>query len=265
MELTIAPSPSGKILLSRYTADSYPSFRIIFEPDKDPGPLRFLAQAAAEREAAVVMVNASDKDVTALRYYWLMATAHGGVKRHRVSSDSYMVDVFHPVLKARDRKFVSRDMTVDESLIEHVLAGGGYMGGQIGSKTESFDEVKSLRLEIDMVLFADGEIAGPDSEGFAAELQCRKPAAEFVARQIRSAEKEDREVTAILSALADIPHRRPAGHGQGDPMLHWVRYYVRDYLRAIPRQIGWVNIREAKLRHLESRPALPKFYREEGG
>jgi hypothetical protein len=118
-----------------------------------------------------------------------------------------------------------------------------------------------LRLEIDMLLFADGEIAGPDSSKFAAELITRKPVAEFVARQIRLAEAEHRDIAPVLSALAEVPCFGRPGHAQADPLVHWTRRYAREYLRAAGRKIGNVDMREAKLRHLESRPALPKFYR----
>jgi hypothetical protein len=76
--------------------------------------------------------------------------------------------------------------------------------------------VTSLRFEIDMLLFADGELAGPDTDKFAAELRGRKPAAEFVAKQIRLAEAEGRDVTPVLSALAEIPSLGRLGHVQGD-------------------------------------------------
>ena len=48
-------------------------------------------------------------------------------------------------------------------------------------------------------------MAGPETNRFAAELLCRKPAAEFVARQIRSAQADGRDVTPVLSALDKIP------------------------------------------------------------
>jgi hypothetical protein len=90
---------------------------------------------------------------------------------------------------------ITRSATVDESLIQHVLGGGGSMGGRVGSGRPSLAGVTSLQLEIDMLLFSDGEIAGPDSEKFAAELQSRKPAAEFVAKQIQLAQADGRDVT----------------------------------------------------------------------
>ena len=111
--------------------------------------------------------NRASKDVTALRYQWVMTGEDGKQRKHTVSSDSYMVDAHHPVLGIDDRKLICWSATVDESLIEHVLRGGGSMVGAAGSGGASLTGVTSLRLEIDMLLFSDGEIAGPDTEKFA--------------------------------------------------------------------------------------------------
>ncbi|HET9742663.1 MAG TPA: hypothetical protein VFQ00_07935 [Terriglobales bacterium] len=170
--------------------------------------------------------------------------------------DSYMVDVFRAVLAPSDRKLISWSRTVDESLLEHVLRGGGTMGG--GNLRQSLPAMKSLQFEIDFVLFVDGEIAGKDRDHYAEELHCRKPAAEFVAKQIRLAERERRDVTPVLSAFAAMPHAGNRRHGQGDPLVHWIQRYARNYSHAL---LGNFPTSEASLHHLENCPVLPKFYR----
>jgi hypothetical protein len=264
MDFTVCASPSNQVLLSRYDAAFFPTFRIIFEGPRSERSLEFLAQPPDEAETAVVMENRAGKDITALRYYWVMTGEDGNVRKHTVSSDSYMVDVYHPVLRVRDRKLICRSATVDESLIDHLLGGGGIMGSGTRSSTQSLAGMTSLRLDIDMLLFADGEIAGIDTDKFAPELRGRKPAAEFVAQQIRLAEAEGRDVAPVLSALAEIPSLGRLGHAQGDSLVHWIRHYAREYLRAIGQTLDRVDMREAQLRHLENRPTLPKFYRREG-
>ena len=101
-----------------------------------------------------------------------------------------------------------------------------------------------------MLLFAEGELAGRDKDKFAAEPACRKPAAEFIAKQIRLAQAENRDVTPVLSAFAEAPYLRD------DFLAKWTRHYAADFLR----HMGDEFTREARLRHLESRPTLPKFY-----
>jgi hypothetical protein len=253
MEFTFSASPSPEVVVTRYDGAVFPKFRIIFETPSPEGIFRHLAQPPEEANRSVVIENRSDKDVTALRYRWLMTAEDSKERKQTVSSDSYIVDVYHPVLKSGDRKLLCPSMTVDESFIDHALHGGGGIGG--GSGRQSLAGVSSLRLEFDMLLFADGEIAGPDTDKFAAELQCRKPAAEFVAKQVRLAEAEGRDVRPVLSALAEVPYLHP------DPLAEWTRRYARECLHRIEHPLPGVDWRSAMLRRLENRPAPPKFYR----
>jgi hypothetical protein len=75
---------------------------------------------------------------------------------------------------------------------------------------------------------------------------------------------EGRDVTPVLKALAEIPCHGALGHAQSDPLVQWTRYYAEEYLRSGARKIGETDWGEAMLRHLENRPALPKFYRRAG-
>lgn len=263
MDFTVGPSPGSEVVLSRFDAALFPKFRIIFEGPSSGRSLEFLAQPSDEAEQAVVMENRSDKDITAMHYYWVMTGEDGNVRKHTVSSDSYMVDVYHPVLKGGDRKLICRGGVVDETLLDHLLGGGGMMGARFASGPESMDRVVSLRLDIDMLLFADGEIAGLDTSKFAAELRSRKPAAEFVAKQVRLAQAEDRDITPVLSALVEIPCLGRLGLAQGDPLVHWIRYYARQYLQAMRQKSENFDMCEARLRHFENRPTLPRFYRRD--
>ncbi len=142
------------------------------------------------------------------------------------------------------------------------LSGGGLVGSKGSSSRPFLENVAELTFEIDLVLFDDGEIAGPDPEKYALELNCRKPAAEFVARQIRLADAEGRDVTPVLSALGELPNFLYPGYGKHSSQIYWIRHYASDFLRRLQHQIGGVNAHEAGLRHMENRPTLPKFYRK---
>ncbi len=250
MEFSFSPSPAIEVTLCGYEPQLFPQFRVLFDPPQEDSPLRFLAQRAEEAEFAVVMENHSEKDVTAMRYNWVMTSDDGNIRKRTVSSDSYMVEVYCPVLKPGDRLLICRSTTIHQSVLDHVLKGGGVIGAGAGS-TSPLSGVKSLRFEIDMLLFSDGELVGPDTRRFAAELNCRKPAAEFIAKQVRASESEHRDVTPVLSALAQIPHLRD------DYLAHWTKYYASWYLRRMGRE----HIKDGLLQHLENRLTLPKFYR----
>lgn len=253
IEFTIAASPSRDVVLSRYKFGVWPSFDAIFETLPSESPLQFMAQAADEAASSAIMENRGPRDITGLCYRWVTTTEDAETSNHTFVSDSYAVTVYQPVLKANDRKLITRRITVDESLIAHVLSGGGCISGSAGS-TRPLDRVVSLRLEIDMLLFADGEIAGPDPGRYVAQLQSRKAAGDFIAKQVRLAESEQRDVTPVLSALAEAPHLRD------DFLARWTRDYAHDYL-----QYAAMRRQEALLQALENRPPLPKFYRRGTG
>jgi hypothetical protein len=58
---------------------------------------------------------------------------------------------------------------------------------------------------IDLIAFGDGEIAGPDLENYVTKLESRKLATEFLAKQVRMAEAENRDVIPVLTALSEMP------------------------------------------------------------
>lgn len=184
MDFAISPSPTHQVVFSRYEPAVFPKFQSIFEQVRSQGAFHLLAQPSEEAVGALVMENRGDKDVTALRHDWVMTNRDGTVKKRTVSYDSYLVEEYHAVLPAKERKLISRLGAVDESLIDHVLAGGGVIAGGVGFR-DSIEEVTSLVFTVDVLLFADGEIVGHDNGKFAVELSCRRRAAEFVAKQIR--------------------------------------------------------------------------------
>jgi hypothetical protein len=112
------------------------------------------------------------------------------------------------------------------------------------------------------LLFADGEINGPDPDKYAQELRCRKPAADFVIKQIRMAKAEGRDANPILSALAEAPSLGRVGSAQGDPYVHWTKLFAGQCLRLMKRSIGTDPL-ESYLRYLENYTAPPTFFRRE--
>jgi hypothetical protein len=261
MDFAISPSPTHQVVFSRYDAALFPKFKSVFEQVRDQGAFNLLAQPPEEAARALAMENRGDKDVTALRYDWVMTNSDGNVTKRTVSYDSYLLEEYHAVLPAKGRKLISRLGAVDESLIDHVLAGGGVIAGSVGSR-DAMIGVTSLVFTVDMLLFADGEVVGPDTGKFTVELRCRRRAAEFVAKQIRLAEAESRDVTPVLSALAEIPVTRNRLHRQDDFVTSWTRRYASEYLRALHHKNDF--LRAATLRRLENHAMLPKYYRSEG-
>ena len=259
--LIIVPSPTDEVDLIPYRGGVFPKFRQVFDVHAE-SPLKHLARDPQEEPFAFVLVNRSIRAITALSYRWVSIDQSGERRTRTCSSDSYMVDVYRPVAEPGSRHLITPSGMLDEPLIEHVLGGGGCMGVRVGPRSPRGGIVE-MTFEIDLILFADGEISGPDPDRHAIELMCRKPAAQFVARHLRRARDEGRDVKPVLSALAEIPCVGRLGKPKGDPRVLWIRHYAQDYLRHMDRKTGGVDWAEGRLRHLENRPTIPKFYRRQ--
>ena len=262
--LKIVPSPSAEVALTPYDGTAFPKFQQLFDVHAASAPLARLAREPQEASVAVVLENRSIKAITGLAYRWVTVDQSGRSQPRTVFSDSYMVDVYRAVAEPGSRHLVTPSGMLDEALIQHVLGGGGFI--RVGTGPRSLENFVEMTFEIDFILFADGEISGSDPDRRAVGLQCRKPAAEFVANQIRRAMEEHRDVEPVLSALAEIPclgSLHHLGRGLNDPRVLWIKHYAQDYLRKVKRGDTRINWAEAGLRHLESRPALPKFYRHQ--
>lgn len=265
LQLNILPSPSPAVVIRRYEKGAFPRFDPLFETPSASSPLHHIARDPQEASVSVVLENRSEKSITAWRYRWETQDVSGKRRTNTCSNDSYAVEVYRAIAEPGSHHLISATSgSVDETLLDHVLAGGGLFTAKVGAESNlPFGDIVELTFEIQLVLFADGEIVGPDPDGYVTELICRKPAAEFIVRQVRLAKTEGRDVTPVLSALADTPSLRGPGRPQGDPLVHSIKRYAQDYLHNMHRKIGGVDMSEATLKHLENRPALPKFYRRQ--
>jgi len=260
MRFDIHPSPTPAIVISRFDESSFSAFGKLFEVQPPASPLFQLARPPEEAAVAVVLENRAYKAITAWRFRWQLTDSSGNQRPGTVSDDSYKVDVFRPVAEPASRHLITPSGCISETWLEHIQSGGGFIGGSVAG-TSSFSDLVNVSFEIHLVVFMDGEIAGSDPDDFTIELQGRKRAAEFVAKQIRKAQAEGRDVTPVLTALVEAPALGTPVRPEGDPLFHSVRHYARDYLRHMHRKIGGVDMAEARLRHLENRPELPRFYR----
>ena len=260
MRFNILPSPTPSIVLSRYEKTLFPVFDQLFETPTQTSPLRHLTRDPQETFVAIILENHSEKRITAWRFRWQLADASGQQRNATISGDSYAVDVFRPVAAPASRHLITPSGCISEASLNHILSGRGFLGGSIRG-AHTFSDLTEVTFEIYLIVFVDGEIAGPDPDDYAAELQGRKLAAEFVAKQIRMAQVEGRDVTPVLTALAEAPSLGSRSRPQGDPLFRSVRHYASDYLRHMNRKIGNVDMETARLRYLENRPTLPDFYR----
>ena len=260
----VVPSPSEHVFITKCDGPVFPKFQQLFEVPAEQSPLKSLALDPAESATALIIENRSGRAITAFCYRWTRTDASGKQRPHTFRFDSYIVDVYRPVIAAGARVLLTQSRIVSEQIIDHVGAGGGCIVGGTRARMSPEPEIVNLTFQIDFVLFEDGEISGPDPNRYAVTLQCRKKAASFVAQQVRLAEAEGRDVTPLLLALVNMPHFGSLHHEQGDRLVQLTQHYAKYYLDTVKRDPATgVNWCEAALRHLESRPELPRFFRRD--
>lgn len=250
MKMHLVPSPTKHVALKRYRKEEFPVFQTVFESTHEDSALLPFAQEPDAAETAVVIQNLSHKDVTALRYRWVIADANGKSGNSVASSDSYMIDIYRPVIAPGSRLLITQIGMVDEAQLNPVLASVSGIGS--GGWPLLDDKAEEVRFRIDLVLFSDGEIAGSDPDDFATQLQFRKRAADYVAQQIRSANAEGRDVMPVLTALRDVPRART------DQMARLIAEFSGIDIRRSVLQFDPLDMKAVTLRYLENRPRVAK-------
>ncbi len=243
MWLHIVPSPAEEIELSRYVERELPAFGRLQEAAARSLPLQQLLGGVEEDAGTVVLENAGAKNLTALAWRWTFVDAHEQSRTRTSSADSYGNAGARPVAAAGTRLRLTPDGGISEVPLEGVQAARRLPG------VAQPPGVMEVWFQIDLLLFADGELAGSDPDRFALELQHRRRAADFVAQQIRAARGEGRDAAPVLAALRDVPHLHD------DALARTVSRFARESLQMPAHAF------QAALRYLEGRPELPDLYR----
>ena len=145
-------------------------------------------------------------------------------------------------------------------MADAVRQGGGTASFLVTPTWDLADAASERTFSIDLIVFADGEVCGPDPDHYGFELLSRKHVAEFVARQVRLAVAEDRDVTPVLNALCMIPSWPSMDQLRLDePVLRNTKHFAGIYLAFTRRPGDVATMREVALKRLENQPTLPKF------
>ena len=235
MRFKILPSPSANIALRHYREGDRAAFHFLSDALPGNSPLQRIADHSSDFSTAIIFENRSEKEITALRYCWSMrdATARLESTRVEVTATKLTSIVLLRFSQSRQLLSVSGRLDVDQGLYDHVLAGGGVMGAGASAGGPFSDATEEVTFEIELVVFADGEIAGPDPNQYAVELQGRKRAAEYVAKHVRLAKLEERDPIPVVAALRDMPHLR------SEVLAHLVSEYARTYSGNHPCELVW--------------------------
>lgn len=196
---------------------------------------------------AFILTNQSDKAIVGLMTLWTFTDSHGFPRTEQVHTDSFMQPRSPVLLVPHARLIVAPGAFLPEALAQtpHMGARLEDMDGRLNRDINGATQIK---VQVDLVIFEDGEMAGPNETRYDTMIQNRKIAATQIAKQLRNAlsNGDDPKIT-----LGHILETAPS---QSDSMAVWTHIYA-GMLQRSPAL-------EKQLHALETLPEPPKFYKK---
>jgi hypothetical protein len=209
------------------TIGSSPSAAVRITP-VDPSDPRIPAGLFGGNRAALLPIsfflgNQSSQAIVGLSLVYTV-TDHGGRKRTaRVASDSFLTPAVLPVVKPGEEVLVTRGVRLAPVSSLSLLAQNALPSMQRAA--DEYWAMSEIRVEIDSVIFADGETAGRDQAHYAKEIVARKQAADSVVAAIDVASANGSGVEGTLNKMASQPVNLSK-----DPFHYWQRMFAHDAL-----------------------------------
>lgn len=227
---TVPTSPSPLVIVSAATPNKLPGI--------DPEVVRKF------HPNTFLLTNESDKNIVGLMIRWTYTDAGGRPGASSVHTDSLdrpktVLLGPHATLIVAPKMF----FPVAFATVPHV----GPTLADLESSDGAMVGATNIQASIDLIVWQDGEIAGPNVARFDEELAGRKLAATVLASQIRNALAQGVDPKETLKQTLLI---KPDGHDLYALQTHiWAR--------------SLVNARdmEKAAQFLEGQPDVPKFYR----
>jgi hypothetical protein len=231
------PSPTHEITITPANADYLPGFDS--------------SAVSKFHPAAFILTNQSSRAIVGLAVRWVYVDQNGrqGFLTHK--SDSFSMAKAIAVMSPRTRLLVAPGVFLPEALAQspHI---GPPLEALDGRAVQSMQDASEITIQIDCVIFEDGEVVGPNQSNYDTEIQNRKIAAEQLAKQVRNAEAKGQDSISVASQIIEAAREKePPDHS--DTLSLWNARFAQKLLRS--------PMPEAQLKALESMPALPKFYR----
>jgi hypothetical protein len=239
--LSIQQSPGLQVALAPFSISQFP----VFAPMQAGGD--FVEQAA------FVISNESDQGIIGVAVRWVIGKPNGVTASHASSTHAYLSAPATPLVEPKGRLLVTPSSFVRESIL---TSGGGIVGGHLSRRdiVSKFTDAEHINAEVDCIIFADGEVVGPDNLKLTDSIQDRQEALAAVLAQIHAARSKGEDPTDRLRTLAALPFpiakRRVGSH---------IGSFVGGMLRAGDQ-------RDSLISYLERMSmTIVKFYRKDVG
>lgn len=187
----------------------------------------FSGHLALLQPACLFLSNRDSRGIVAVLATWVTTTSAGKRQLHRHSTDSLQSTKSSPVLAPGSRMVVAPGLWVPEAMITSLT--GSPRLTNLEQLADIFAAASSVEVQIDSIIFSDGEIVGPDVQHFADELRERKQAAVAVVRAVENARADGKSPFDILSQM-----RAQNSGARGPGIVHrgaaWTRLFAESLL-----------------------------------
>jgi hypothetical protein len=204
----------------------------------------------------VLLTNNTERDIVGVGAVW---TPEGG-RSYTVVSDSFGSMNKPPVVPFGTNKppIVARRgqavLTPDGFGRTDFVPTGTPTVGLRERPHPEFDNAYRVTINVDAVIFDDGQVIGPDKSGLVDSINGRVVAIARISQAVQKAKNEGQDITAALRGLMPPPGTNLA-LAPPDAVTNWIIVYAGQLLRFPDR-------REARLSELEKLPKPPTFFRK---
>jgi hypothetical protein len=234
--ITIAPSPNPRIAIVP-----------IEGAGSAPAAALFAGASSSLQSASFFVDNRTSQPIMAIVVLGTATDPKSSKPRTaRMLDEAFQNSLDKPILMPGSRLLViPPNILIQEANIPHWASGPGASGRPLQAASNWFGTVSAANISIDSIVFASGEVDGPDTEHFMQELTTRKQAADSVLAAIKAGDD------STLSAMSNQQIQPNDDH-----FSEWQRRFSQHYLSNSDPAV-----RATETQILQGYPVPPRLFR----
>lgn len=197
-KLMIASPCQAGVSLSLYdpAGAATPAFEKLFQDDPDIARLR---------PFSAVLTNVSEKNIVALTLQWTLSDSSSQQRVLNYRTDSLFPLSLSlssgPIAPVGENILVTPSFLLRESVLK---SGAGFITvgkATVRSDAERFETSSAVRVDLDTIIFEDGQVCGADRSNTVAQIQARKSAADALSSAVLAMLNDGRDPSAMLTEI----------------------------------------------------------------
>jgi hypothetical protein len=193
-----------------------------------------------------LLINHSEKPITAVIVMWSYQDQAGAIQRRRLNCDGYFMSPVDQIVRGNGQSLVTPYGYGREDVLQSVNKIQALNSPTEMQTVMPIDMSMPVHLTIDAIIFADGRILGPDKHRYYLEIQDRYAALQSVLANITAVKSSGDELKRFAeSARMNLKSKR-------DKRSSWQSHYYA-LLEGSPNIDGTLN-------YLRSQSVPPTFH-----